>query len=91
MFKDKMYRELREGLELYERARQDETRDPREKIQKEAILCEFLRNEKERDIRLTIKRYRVALKEIEKKVVRVNISVNLRDIKGQCSIIWSRI
>ena len=67
MFKDKMYRELREGLELYERARQDETRDPREKIQKEAILCEFLRNEKERDIRLAIKRYRVALKEIEKK------------------------
>lgn len=65
MFKDKMYRELRDGLELYERARQDETRNPREKIQKESILCEFLRNEKDGDIRLVIRRHRLALKEAE--------------------------
>ncbi|MBE5866607.1 MAG: hypothetical protein E7292_10440 [Lachnospiraceae bacterium] len=63
MFKDKMYRELREGLELYERARQDETGNPREKIQKEAILCEFLRKEKDGDIRLVIRKHRVALAE----------------------------
>ena len=65
MFKDEMYQELRSGLELYVRARLDETRDPREKIQKESILCEFLRNEKDGDIRLVIRRHRLALKEAE--------------------------
>ena len=61
MFKDKMYRELRDGLELYERARQDEAGNPQEKIPKEAVLCEFLRKEKEEDIRLNIRRCRLAL------------------------------
>ena len=66
MFKDEMYQELRSGLELYVRARLDETRDPWEKIQKESILCEFLRNEKDGDICLVIRRHRLALKEAEK-------------------------
>ena len=65
MFKDEMYQELRDGLERYERARLDETRKPGEKIQKESILCEFLRNEKDGDIRLVIRRHRLALKEAE--------------------------
>lgn len=66
MFKDKMYRDLRDGLEIYERMRRDTTKNPREKIQNTSILCEFLRMEKEGDVRLAIRRCRLALIEAEK-------------------------
>ena len=66
MFKDKMYQELRDDLEICERHRLDEKRDIREEIATESILCSFLRKEKETDIRLVLKRHRLAIKEAKK-------------------------
>ena len=50
-----MYRELRDELELYERARRETTWKKRSEKSEEAVLCKFYRNEKESDIRLRIR------------------------------------
>ncbi len=67
MFKEQMYRDLREDLELYERWRRSEKKDIPNPQAKEAILCRFLRQEKEADMGLVIRRHRLALANTEQK------------------------
>lgn len=57
MFKDTMYRELREELSFYEE------QDFSFRAGKRPILCEFLKREKEKDIGLRIRMRRIAMKE----------------------------
>ncbi len=56
MFKDTMYRELREELALYEESFSV-------RAGKRPILCEFLKREKEKDIGLRIRMRRIGMKE----------------------------
>ncbi len=60
MFRDEMFRELRDELEVYGRLKKSG------KTPKEPVLCRYIRDRHEKDIRLVIRKYRFQLQEAKK-------------------------
>ena len=60
MFRDEMFKELRDEIEVYERLKKIG------KTPKEPILCRYIRERHEKDIRLVIRKYRFILQDAKR-------------------------